>query len=428
MNLQQQLHDKFRENMQLSESQQLLLCSTPVDWDWPVAQHGYIEKSEYDFVGYMPQPVEEGKLYFTRSDREVFQAYSTVIESVNPAKSDQYHEELGNIDNEIKDAKSELDKDNDLMKKGLEEARKEPKKEPEFDEETWKEISGWKSILDADLKALETLTDDKKYLIENWDNLREEAVKAIGRRQAESIGPGYVKMMNRGKIFTYPNFDVDKNSQQWAQKIRTERSGAIGLLEGFMISTNMGHEDESLLHGGLKVFGKSIFSFHKDKYLEESDVRISIKYKAHTKVSVHPDSGWYKSDYLSQICQDNHWKHPKDSSETMFGSKGTLHSIISGFIAVYQPSYNIQMSEKASKEEHANEFYISLPPFINGPIPGFSASGNSVRSFMSSRLEANNSITIESHSEYPQIVGIIVNKPIKCKKLRCYCVQTFSYS
>ena len=433
MSLQKQLYDKLLESIHLSGSEKFLLCSTPIDWDWPFAQEGYINKSEYDFVGYMPQPVEEDKLYYTPSDKEVFQAYSTVINSVNPTRSDHYHQELSDIDNQITAAKAKLDENKAYM----EEAKKGAQNQVGFKEKDWMESSGWKGILDASRKALQALLDDKNDLIENWDNPRKEALDAINRKAEENPSQGYAKMMNRGEIYIYPNFRVDKNGQEWARQVRT---GRIGTPTQILLNMHTNQQSKvrpnfaenlgfnpflnfgiRMLVPGGRLIPDILFDNSDTEGQEEEETKLSIKYQAITTVSVRPDPGWYKSGYLSKIGRDNYWKEPSDSTETMLGTNGILHSVIVGFVAIYGPSYSIQMSKSALENaKHAtefnNDFNISLPPFINGrvPISGHSEAVNDLKPTSLASSFLNDSLIIESNTEYPQIIGVIIDRPHQC--------------
>ena len=85
----------------------------------------------------MPQPVEEDKQYYAPSDKEVFQVYSTVINSVTPTKSDHYHQELSDIDCQITAAKAKLANSTCCM----EEEKKDAENQVGF-----KEKLGWRAV------------------------------------------------------------------------------------------------------------------------------------------------------------------------------------------------------------------------------------------------------------------------------------------
>ena len=399
MSLQQQLYDKICEIIDLSGSQRFLLCSSAIDWDWPVAQDGYIERKEYSFVGYMPQPVEADKLYFARSDKELFQAYSTVINSVNPTKPDQYHHKLGELDNQIAAAKAKLDNDTVLMNQAM----KDAKELPEFNLKDWMVSSGWGGMLEANRKALQTLNEDKIEFIDSWDDPRKDAVEALDQRESERPGPGYVWMMNGGRTEIYPNFYVEKNGQEWARKVRS--GGVPTEIElSTCIQQSQPQEKRNAVQKGVDL-GKAVFKLMNPLAGKQDaeHAKVSIKFKAITTVSVRPDPSWYKTGYLSKIGRENHWKEP--TTETLLGSNGILHAVIVGFVAVYEPSFAIHSSEKKLKQ--AGELNISLPPLINGSIPvcGSTSEGGCKKACIT-----KDSATIESSGQSPQIIGVIIEK------------------
>ena len=412
------MYKKLLESIDPS-GKRFLLCSVPIEWDWDNAGK-YIQKEFYNLVGFLPQIREEGKPYFIPSDKDVFQAYSSVVNAANPSASDAYVQAVNDAERLIAEAKNKLDTDRFQMKEEM----KEEKGEPGFNANSWMKETGWDIILEKDRQSLAKYNDDKAEIVGRWDPEHKAALKALEEPLKEDEKKkGFVKMqVTANKFELYPNFIIDVKGEDWARKARLGKAGGSKEFQLSISSLNVKQSKSEVgFEAGLNLFFTKIFSVKGegqkvDIEQEIKNMSISIKFKAHTAVTVHPDPGWYNASYLAKLARNDRWKEPSDSVEKLFGHEG-FHSVITGFVAVFQPSLTITMSEKAMTAARLalkGNMDISIPPFTAGQIPGISidvgASGSHSQSSLSAHAESN-SLTIESTSDKAQILGVYVANP-----------------
>lgn len=416
MSLENEMYEKLMNSIDPSGTK-FLMCRAARDWDWPVAEKGCIQEQAYALIGYLPQAVEDGKPYFTPSDKDVFQAYSSVINAVSPSSSDAYDQAVKDVEQKITAARRKLGDDRDSMNEEM----KEEKNNEGFDKESWMKDMGWDGVLAGDRESLAKYNAELSEIVKKWNPDHAAALKAIAEDPTMER-KGFVKMHTAGKFEVYPNFLVGVDGIDWARKARLGKAGGS---KGFDLSISSMDlkESESKVgfEAGLKLFFLKVFGVKgkAERSTMETEVKkmtVSINFKAHTTVDVHADPGWYNSSYLAKVFNDDRWKEPSDTKEKIFGKEG-FHSIITGFVAVFQPSITIKMSESAMKKAKfalEGSIDIDVPPFTAGGIPGISASaeakGSRSQSSLSSRIEGN-SITIESKSDFPQILGVYVSPP-----------------
>lgn len=419
MSFQEQLHEEIIKKFSPG-SDKLLVCPSPIDWDWPKAQRGYILQQEYNLVGYMPQPIDKDKPYYAKSNKEIFDAYSTVIRAVKSIPPDEYLQQVSDLDDQIRASKAKLDEDMTYMMDQM----KDAKTDEDFDKESWLKLSGWKETLESDRKAKKSLEDKKMELSDEWDHDHKQALNALSKSENK---PGYAKVMtNQNKPVVCPDFSVQFNGIEWARKATTRGGSSIELNISKSKATQKVLKLKGSKKASLDIFFFNVFNSkgEAERFNLEQDTSstdISIKFKAHTTVSVSPDPNWYHSGYLAKIAQDNLWNDPSHTTEEMFGSKGIFHSTISGFIAVYQPILKITTS-KAMFDKVTTSLKgsagISFGPFSFGSVfgitPKLSVEGSSAKSTMNFQSEGN-SLTFESTAKYPQIIAILVDRPVSSK-------------
>lgn len=374
------------------------MCKTPLAWDWPVAERGFIEQNEYNLVGYMPQ---QDPCYYIRSTQEVFEAYSTVIKSAKLTQTREYLEELRVLDNSIAEARARLDDNTARMKVDQEKTKMSDDK---FDEAQWLKESGWEDTLEADRKAKKTLEDKKVELSEEWDSQHKQALDAINQKPDCTLG--YVRIMTKQESLPVaPNFRVSTNGLEWARQVKVKGGTSAeimlskppSLLE--KMKTRLGLSKDFML----EIIGGPDKATNFNLQAERGECTISIKFKAYTTVPVSPDPDWYHSGYLSFLAKRNLWKN-RLSADCIFGNGGIFHSIITGFIAIYQPTLTIRLprtSAQSVKKALSGSTSVSLGSFT------FDTSEQDF-----SETDNEDSITFASTADTPQIIGVLVDKPV----------------
>lgn len=423
MSLQQQLYDELAKTINLTGSQRFLLATTPQEWDWPVSE--YTEMAEYQLVGYMPEAVPDHKPYYTRTSTSIYDAYKTVIRAVDVVTSDNQQQAVRDIDNRIKAANAKYSKKETILNHKMSEASKRAGKD--FDEDKWLKGSGKRfqmELKSADAE-LEQLYADREEITNEWDTQRKEAIDALKLPKDDKSKLGFTNIVVGDNVEPFPGYMVSKNGLEWASEVRVDRAGQSKTISISSSSTKYSESENKIgVDGGVKVFFMKVFNAKgEDEKLnldeDSSSTKITITFKALTTVSVNPHEGWFKSGYLKKIAQDDRWKERNQTKETMFGRKGILHSVISGFVAGYQPSLKIETSGSAykkMKEALKGSAGISIPPFSFGSWSGISgdasATGSHSKEIWSTTKE-DDAIIIESTTTAAQIIGVLVDHPFE---------------
>ena len=288
---------------------------------------------------------------------------------------------MKNVEDRIRAAEATLTKKQAV----LDDKEKTASKKEGFDREKWAEGAGkpFQQAVDTSVKQLDELQKELEEINSEWDPQRKEALNAL--KMSEDT-PGYSKCQVGANIEVVPNYLVSKrDGKPWAREVSLGKAGQPLTINLSSSSASYKKSENKMgVKAGLKVFFINIFNAEgkaEQLNLDEASAstKISITFKALTTVLVKPHEGWYKSGYLKKIADDNRWKEPSQSKQTMVGKEGKLHSIICGFVVAYQPTLRIEMAESSFKKmQRAMEGSagISVPPFSFGGVPGISASAS----------------------------------------------------
>lgn len=417
MNFQQQLYDQIRA-MVAPQNKKFLLFNVAINWDW-APDANFVHEVEHELVGTMPALVAEGEdPFYVSSGTDIYDAYKTVLESVKVDVTEE-QKELDEIDASMETI---LEQQQKTYAEFLATWKASGLPESEFDQ--WKMMSGWGLRLSMHMAEVPALQNEKQLLLDSFNASYNSAVEAIKQRD------GFAKVIKNGKVEEVPNYIVTDNGITW----RTKIAGRKSHMTAIKLSTNTPpvasvsekrrkFQDDKFLtfsadfsdasEGALPspisfpLIQSGSISRPKRTVNIESDVTdINITFEAFTMVNVKPDPSWYHAAYLNKVAQSNGWRDGK-TTEQVFGPCG-FHSVVTGFVAVYRPSFEISTSSKffnKIKGIVASGGCFTLGPFSFGAL----APSSEEMDFSSQISEEE--IVIQSEFPYAKIIGVIVQNP-----------------
>lgn len=428
MSFHQQLYDQLCAKV--APNKKFLLFKVAQNWDWP-PDANVVSPAEHELVGTMPALVDEGEdPFYTSSGTDIYGAYKTALFSVKIDTTEE-QEELNQIDSSMEGILAEQQK---VYGEYL--AAWKASGLSESHQEEWKKESGWGLKLSMHMNMMPAFQKEEQSLLDSFNGTYNAAITAIKEKD------GFAKIMRGDKMKDVPNFIVSENGLEWRVKV------ANGQSDMTVVKLSTSHQSTSpapkktfkdskflkflnkITHH--KVVSRRLLSYNsqlaqpqigpsglflvnsmqKWKPLSESvdiesdNTNIDITFEAFTMVNVKPDPDWYYSAYLNKVGQSGSWRDGR-TTEQVFGSGG-FHSVITGFVAVYRPSFVITTSSKfytKIKAIVANGGRFSLGPFSFGTLSP-SSDQLDYTSCVSEKT-----IVIQSKFPYGQIVGVSVQNP-----------------
>jgi hypothetical protein len=145
--------------------------------------------------------------------------------------------------------------------------------------------------------------------------------------------------------------------------------------------------------------------------IDQSDQSVEATIDMTATLILAPPGAWYDGGYMKTLAGNDGsffppWT-PKGGSSPVFGQNGLLQTMITGLVAVYQPSVTITMS--ASTYNRAFQQFeastgVRIGPFTFGGSGGHEA--NAVK-----KAASNGAFTAQSTATYPFILGVTVATP-----------------
>ena len=396
MSLQQQLYDALLDHVSPGEGS-FLIHKTNDIWDWK-RDDAKINPAAYSLVGFMPAPpTSEGPFYMPGAS-SIYQAYRSVISSVKLEVSDEQKQQLMSLEESMAAVQA---KKNENYKTYLYEYNSDGKP---ADEDEYRKMTGWDvkiKMYDDELKELLRKKDEilKRSNVDHYD-----VVAALDKEK------GFTGMFKSGKVSNVPNYIIDKQAIEWRDKVSNGQGNTVTI----QLSSRDRHESRTkeTFSAGVRFFfffsigGGS--SSRETVNIEEEETNITIKFDAINTVNVRPDPEWYNQPYLNKIGQLNQWLDRR-STEQIFGLPGGFHSVVTGFVVVYQPS--VEISTSASCREQMKSAIKGGGGFGFGPF--FFGGGGSRKEERYDLSEKDGKLVLKSQSKYGQIIGVLVNNPNK---------------
>ena len=433
MSFQQQLYDQIRDNV--APDKDFLLFKTAAAWDWQ-PNVGFVHPKEHQLVGTMPAPIGDEGPFYKSSGASIFNAYKTTLDSVDLEPSPEYEQKLKSMDDQIATAQAELQASNAKCKEAWKDSD-----EPDSKEDEWKEDNGWDVILQTKKDSLHDLVARRKQMVAASKDAHQMAMDALDDKR------GFVKMIkSSGQAEEVPNFIVPVNGIEWKTQVAGGHGNRTSIhLTSSAHKSHTGNRKKCLVKigEGKEVhkpvdkrlqFGHDVsyFSFNKnqgsaskddfhgtnaqgmtnllaitpqplrpdqssDPVDFEKDTTVNITFEALTLVNVTPDPDWYYPTYLNKVGQLGKWLNGR-TNEDVFGPGG-FHSVVTGFVAAYQPSFEISTTNTELRES-----LLKGSGFALGPIPIDTSRKDDL-------TPTEKTISVKSNSEYAQILGVCVQNP-----------------
>ena len=176
----------------------------------------------------------------------------------------------------------------------------------------------------------------------------------------------FIYYMQGSSTEDVPNFIVPTNGIEW----RNEQAGNSSVIHNIRLSyqsaskpfinwshfltyswshliPSRGNDPSSKTLPHISIASFSPFNSSSDKVLNIEDdynTGMTISFEGSTIVNVNPDPEWYYSAYLNKVARLGSWQDGQ-TTEQIFGPSG-FHSVITGFVAVYRPSFSISTSSQ----------------------------------------------------------------------------------
>ena len=186
-----------------------------------------------------------------------------------------------------------------------------------------------------------------------------------------------IMLKGRDQPSSVPNFIVPVNGIMWRDrhvgnssvihKIRLLYQPASKPFKHsnfltFSGNHSTGNDSSSKTFPEMSIASFIPFERNESLRVEDSiDTSITISFKVIERVNVKPDPDWYYSAYLNKVAQLGGWLHGQ-TTEQVFGPSG-FHSVVTGFVAVYRPSFTISTSSQFYEMikdiiTEGNQFYL----------------------------------------------------------------------
>jgi hypothetical protein len=238
-------------------------------------------------------------------------------------------------------------------------------------------------------------------------------------RQKTPPAEGWTKVADMGGVIRWkPEFMIGTTGEDWRAKLSSGSQGA------FEVELDASDEQGTLSKSwaGASASYESFFwgvdadgSWQKlDLTSNDKSVKATISVKSSTLVTVTPGA-WYDGGFMSDLAKSQGgsgyvleapWT-PKGDTNNMFGAGGLLSTRVGQLVVVYQPSYEITMSQ-STFEEHHEEYEASLG-FRIGPFH-FGGSGGHESGYTHT-TEGKTTFKGGSTSSDPLIIGVVVAFP-----------------
>jgi hypothetical protein len=240
-----------------------------------------------------------------------------------------------------------------------------------------------------------------------------------GEPANEPAPDGWTKVQDMGGVVRWrPEFVIGTTGEQWRAQLTSGSQGA------FTVGLDASDEQSDLNKswaGGSASYDAFFWGVDAGGGWEKLDittndksVKAVISVKSSTLVPVSPGP-WYDGGFMSNLAKsqagsgyvlDSPWI-ASGGPNSMFGASGLLSTRVGQLVVVYQPSFEITMSQ-ATFEEHHEKYEASLGLRI-GPFQ-FGGSGGHESTFTHD-TEGKTTFKGGSTSTDPLIIGVAVAFP-----------------
>jgi hypothetical protein len=416
MSVDQSLMDQTYTQIQqklLGAGANLQLVSPTIDWWWPTAPSGQIAARAFNLVNSIPKwsPVGE----FSPSSAQLYNAYLQVLQQVNPTIPPDQQQAWTNAHNSLVAAQNTWQNDQTAMYRAWVVATGNlPPGVPAPDYLTWQKSSGWADTLLTDQlqiakanQVMATVTGQQN------PELNKALAAATLPADKNSLKPGFTTMdQGDGTLVPVPAYTIGTTGQDWVNLLSQGGGNKLSIsVSQSKSSDNMSKSWASANASYNAVFWSVEINGSWEKLdIDQSDqsVEATIDMTV-TNIQVSPGV-WYDGAYMKTLAGNGQFFSPwtaKGGSSPIFGQNGLLQTMITGFVAAYQPSFTITMS--ASTYNQASQKFqaatgVRIGPFTFGGSGGHES--NAVK-----KSASNGVFTGQSTATYPFIIGVTVATP-----------------
>lgn len=413
-----------------SQAGNFQLIANPIDFSWPVAATGQESLAAYQIMSMSPKWSPIGAML--PGDSNFFSSYRRVFSIVTVKVSPEKQNDLRKLLDEVTTAQNQLNQvwvDGNTAYMTAKQgggpvfASKYP------DIVTWLSGPGstYQEKSDTLTTAVKKLQDQQSNFLAQFaiDPTLAEDFQLMqtpaGDPGATPAPRGWTKVANAdGSLSWQPVFNIATTGQQWRAQLTSGTQGQFTLnLDASKQSSQM---DKSWA-GGSASYDAVFWSVGGSGSWEritslgsDSSVTAEIKVQSSALVPVTPGD-WYDGGLMKQLARNGSgpgvelvspWV-PKGGpgSQSVFGQYGILSTRVAALLAIYKPSYTINM--QSSSFESFQQKIAAGGGLRIGPF-SFGGSGGSEKTSYSTS-SGRTTLTGQSTSDDPLIIGVSIAFP-----------------
>jgi len=401
----------------------------PMDFSWPLPPTGQMAPQAYQIISTMPLWSPVGS--YSMTDVRFADAFRRLLQYVVWNASPEVQQSWKNQQDVVTALSNRVTQDNSDMNTTYQTEKQNggpvfAARYPDID--TWlakaPEAQEWINKIDQDTQAWKVaqdqLLDLQKSAMPNELQAMIDAIKVPSGDPASSPAPrGWTKVPDGSGIIRWePSYTIGATGQDWRASLT---SGTQGSFEVKLDASKSSSAITQSWAGANAEYSEVFWSVNvggswKSLNISKDDqsVTATISVKSSTFVPVTPGD-WYDGGFVKALALNeggagyilqSPWT-PTGSANAAFGANGLLSSMVSGLVVVYQPSFEITMSESTFNQVQQQ---ISASAGLRiGPFT-FGGNGGHTSDYQVS-TSGSTSFKGGSTSTDPLIIGITVAFP-----------------
>ena len=385
-----------------------------LDWWWPTAPSGQIAPSALNLVNSIPQWSAIGQ--YSPSGSTLLNSYQQVLQHVDPTIPPDIQQAVNNAHDLLVSAQNQYQNDMTARNHAWILATSNlPPGVPAPEWTDWVVSSGWAGTLEKDS---EEIAVRQRNYAQAFGQESPELTQAINAatppENANTLKDGWTTVdQGDGKLVSAPAFTMStKSGQDWINLLSQGGGNKVNI----QVSQSKGSYDFSKSWAGGNVSFNRFFwgvyaggSWQKWD-IDQSDESVTANIELTTTLVTVQPGIWFNGGYMKTLKGQGNFFSPwtaTGGSSPIFGKGGLLPLEIVGFVAGYQPSYEITMNSSTYKqnyEKYEASGGIRIGPFRFGGGGGHES--NTIKKESSSTTFKG-----KSTATYPFILGILTSEP-----------------